>query len=208
MLYNDQEHGLQIVSNDNIRNEYGEEEKIMLGAEDPTIVNVSNEGKKALQSYNCAVDTLNNKAKAYMGTKVIDARSIGSVAILGKDGKFQGDISKNAEYTNLENYEVKEEDTNYIEDQNQIKILKLNATDYTWLASRCVIFSQETDLYVRYLDVHNNVRDYPDSLYSRGAHLNYGYRSIEYGFRPVFLLPSDILISSGEGSLDKPYVIE
>ena len=208
VLYNDQEHGLQIITNDNIRNEYGEEEKIMLGAEDPTIVNVSNEGKKALQSYNCAVDTLNNKAKAYMGTKVIDARSIGSVAILGKDGKFQGDISKNAEYTNLENYEVKEEDTNYIEDQNQIKILKLNATDYTWLASRCVIFSQETDLYVRYLDVHNNVRDYPDSLYSRGAHQNYGYRSIEYGFRPVFLLPSDILISSGEGSLDKPYVIE
>ena len=34
------------------------------------------------------------------------------------------------------------------------------------------------------------------------------YNDQEHGLRPVFLLPSDILISSGEGSLDKPYVIE
>ena len=32
--------------------------------------------------------------------------------------------------------------------------------------------------------------------------------NVAYGFRPVFLLSSDILISSGDGSEGNPYIIE
>lgn len=32
--------------------------------------------------------------------------------------------------------------------------------------------------------------------------------SYTYGFRPVFLLPSDVVISSGDGSEGNPYIIE
>ncbi len=78
--YDDEKHGLQIISADNIKTN-DIEEKITLGSDD------IDESKN---DYNNAVDTLNKEARKYMSDDgiAIDARSLGSIATL-KDGKFQ-----------------------------------------------------------------------------------------------------------------------
>lgn len=135
VLYNDATHGLQIVSADNIE---GDNVKIILGWGNTTLTGVTGEFNIAMESYNKAIDILNNKSKEYMNENAIDARSLGSIATI-KDGKFQGDTSgmySGGSYLNA--YEFKDADTNYEEDVNQIKVLGLNATGNTWLASRNV----------------------------------------------------------------------
>lgn len=219
MLYNDQEHRLQIVSNDNVTD-------VTLGYDDPTVtaddfvyngsLKLDDKFKKVAASFNNAVNTLNNKAKAYMGTKAIDARCLGSIATLGVDGKFQlEDISEMFYKTDsyLEEYGLsgilKNYDSNYVEDCIQIAKLKINTTNITWLASRAAHSNSANTIFeIRFIDNFSYTsRDafglcfvYPDGDVSQNRNT--------YGLRPVFLLPSDILISSGEGSLDKPYVIE
>ena len=222
VLYNDDTHGLQIITNDNIKNEAEEEEKVTLGYKDPTVtaddfvyngsLTLNDNFKKAAASYNNAVDTLNNKAKDYMGTKAIDARSVGSIATL-ENGKFQGDTSGmfTGTETYLETYSLngifKDKDTNYNEDVTKIKNLGINATSNTLLASRHVYSdSSSTYFYVRSLFTYGRV-NYVDLCIVYSSRLT-NYFSPSYGFRPVFLLPSDIQISSGSGSSEDPYVIE
>lgn len=215
VLYNDETHGLQIVSDDNVEN-------VTLGFNDPTVtadeftydgsLSLTNDFKKAAASYNSAVDTLNKKAEDYKGTKAIDARSIGSIATLNGEGKFQGDTSGMFTGTEsyLETYSLngifKDTDTNYNEDVNQMKALGLRAVNHTWLASRYVNSdSSNTYFDVRYLFSSTvNVRKlcYVDTSGSKGT------GSSAFGLRPVFLLSSDVVISSGDGSENNPYVIE
>ena len=221
-FYNDDTHGLQIITNDNIKNEAEEEEKVTLGYNDQTVtaddfvyngsLTLDDDFKKAAASYNNAVDTLNNKAKEYMGEKAIDARSVGSIATL-ENGKFQGDTSGmfTGTETYLETYGLngifKNADTNYNEDVTRINSLGINATSITWLASHIVV-SGSSDSYfdVRYLNTSGGVRNYGLCIVnSSGNADNY---SPSYGFRPIFLLSSDIQISSGSGSSEDPYVIE
>ena len=213
VLYNDEAHGLQIISADNIT----EDEKMLeitLGSGDTTITGVNGDFNIARASYNNAVDTLNNKAKEYMDGNTIDARSLGWIAIL-EGGKFQEDTTEM--FTGTESYlesygwngNFKVADTNYEEDVNQIKALELNGKKYTWLASRYIDSnSRNTDFYVRYMDTYGNERDYPYQLCNVGAHGSHGCASRVYGFRPVFLLSYDLVIGNGDGSEENPYVIE
>ena len=215
-FYNDEEHGLQIITNDSVTN-------VTLGADDPTVtaddfvyngsLTLDDDFKKAAASYNNAVDTLNNKAKEYIGTKAIDARSVGSIATL-ENGKFQEDTSGmfTGTETYLETYSwngiLKNTDTNYNEDVTRINSLGINATSITWLASRYVLsYSDYVYFYVHYLGTTNgNVYDnYLCNVFSNGNVLNKSWTS---GFRPVFLLLSDIQISNGSGTSEYPYVIE
>ena len=153
VLYNDETHGIQIITADNriVPN-------VTLGpGDDKVTVNdffydgsltLSDDFKKAAASYNNVVDNLNERASEYMDEKGIakDARSLGSIATL-KDGKFQGDITSDM-YTDTGyayfgkygfNGKFKEEDTNYTDDVTQLKSLGLNSTlGETWLASRHV----------------------------------------------------------------------
>ena len=127
VFYNDTEHGLQIISADNMT------EKVTLGSD--------NNFEQSKNDYNNAVDTLNEKAKEYMlatdktdeNKIVTDARSLGSIAKLTDDGKFQGDTT---EYEEFSSYRFKPNDYNYTEDVAQLKALGLNVTNTTWLASR------------------------------------------------------------------------
>ena len=224
VLYNDETHGLQIVSDDNIK----EEEKmveITLGYDDPTVtandftydgsLTLDDNFKKAAASYNKAVDNLNEIARGYKDEKALDARSLGSNAILGTDGKFQiadtvGMFTGTETYltTYSWNGKFKGTDTNYKEDVNQIKALGLNATSgNTLLASRGVYSnSSYTNFYVRFLFTSGSVSDYYlCGVYSDSRTFS---NSGTYGFRPVFLLPSDILITGGDGSFEHPYLIE
>ena len=218
VFYNDETHGLQIVTADN-----GVVPDVTLGYDDDKVtandfsydgsLSLTENFKKAAVSYNNAVDNLNEIARGYMDENAIDARCLGSKATL-KDGKFEVDTS--GMFTGTESYletykwngKFKDEDTNYEEDEAQIIELSLYGTSgYTWLASRYVYSnSDNTSFCLRILG---------------GASVGGGYHlcnvdstkgsdsySGDFSFRPVFLLSSDILIIGGDGSSDNPYLIE
>ena len=197
VLYNDETHGLQIITNDNIDN-------VTLGDEDV---------EKTISSYNNAIDTLNNKAKEYKGLKAIDARSLGSIATL-IDGKFQGDTSGTK---SVAGYTIKSQDINYREDYNQIRTLDLvdlTSPGSTWLASRCIY--QEGDnwligLYIYFVSNSGSLYvsdDYDGDWEISTNSANIRCEAETYGLRPILLLPSDIYITSGNGTKEQPYVIE
>ena len=153
VLYNDAEHGLQIITADNgvvPDVELGENDTKVTADEftyDGTATGVDDNFKKAAASYNDVVNNLNERAEEYKDDKGIatDARSLGSIATL-KDGKFQKEDTAgmwSGTYDYLTTYKwngkFKEGDTNYTEDVNQLKTLGLNVTSgNTWLASRRV----------------------------------------------------------------------
>ena len=222
VLYNDAEHGIQIVTADN-----GVVSDVTLGYGDDKVTaadfiydgsaTVDDNFKKAAASYNNVVDNLNERAVEYMDKKGIakGARSLGSIATL-ENGRFQGDTSGmfTGTYRYFTTYKWNEKfkvaDTNYKEDVEQLNNLELNATGYTWLASRNITSNTVGGVFiVRYVFASN-------SLGTLGGHNlcnvvsdgSIRKSSRSSGFRPVFLLTSDVVISSGEGSNENPYVIE
>ena len=224
VLYNDDTHGLQIVTDDNIT-------EVTLGYGDSTVTaddfaydgeaTVDDNFKKAAASYNAAVDTLTNKSKEYIGTKAIDARSLGSIATLGEDGNFQVDTntqmwSSTKEYLSKYNLngKLKKSVYNYTEDYNKIVELKIYSTDSninTWLPGRAIggISTSDysyTEFNIYYLTNTGGVQ--AQRLFmidDNSIERSYNY---SYGLRPIFLLPFDIIISGGDGTKDNPYVIE
>ena len=223
VLYNDETHGLQIITDGNIEYvtlgsgdtmdtatgfSYGGD-----GADASESVAIDENFRKAAASYNNVVNNLNNKAKLYKDTKGIakDARCLGSTSTL-KDGKFEGDTSGMWTGTNeyLTTYgwnnKFKTADENYLEDVNQLSALGLNTFE-TWVASRKVDASSvQTNFLVRMLDGSGGTyllglcTVYPDGTASGSNQI--------YRFRPVFLLSSNVVISSGDGTVGNPYIIE
>lgn len=227
VLYNDDTHGLQIITADSVETvtlgsgdtmdtstgfSYGGS-----GADASESVSIGENFRKAAASYNNVVDNLNNKAKTYMDSKgiVTDARSLGSIPTLNSSSKFQGDTSGmwSGAYGYLTTYgwnnKFKTADDNYTEDVKQLNGLGLNvSSEYTWLASRNVYSdSSDTDFLVRRVNSSGSMNNLGNlcGVNSGGA----AYSSApSYGFRPVFLLPSDVVISGGDGSSGNPYIIE
>lgn len=218
VLYNDETHGLQIVTADN-----GVVPDVILGEGDENVtaddftydgsLTLDEDFKKAATSYNNAVDNLNEIARGYMDEKAIDARCLGSKATL-EDGKFKDDTSGmftgTAAYLETYNWngKFKDEDTNYEEDVGQINALGLNAkSGNTWLASRYINNkSSYTSFIVHFMFASGGVGY--NGLCSVNSECEMRVESHSNGFRPVFLLSSDIIISSGDGSSEHPYIIE
>ncbi len=160
VLYNDETHGLQIISADNVEN-------VKLGYEDDKVTAVDfdwdfdldnddsfifdsedslEQFKHAAASYNRSVDTLNEKAKEHMSVTdkvVTDARSFGSNPIL-EEGKFQADTtttdySNKYDYFSTFNNKFKPNYNYKNYDVNTIEVLNLRASTNTWMARRSVL---------------------------------------------------------------------
>ena len=217
VLYNDDTHGIQIISADNVGN-------VTLGSGDKLVGNadfeydgsatINDNFKLAATSYNKAVTTLNNKAKTYKNSTALDARCLGSDPV-PTNGVFAEDVAGNwssSIYEYLTRYgwndKFKTSDTKYTEDVAKLKSLGLNiSTGYTWLASRSVSSSSRgTSFRVRYVTSRGTTSDTGLCYVSSGGSVN-SY-SPSNAFRPVFLLPSGVIISGGDGSSGNPYVIE
>ena len=219
VLYNDDTHGIQIITAESVGDVtlgYGDTE---VEASDFTYdgtATVDANFYKAAASYNNVVDNLNKRAKTYMDTKGIatDARCLGSIPTLNSSSKFQGDTTSemwSGSYQYLTDYnwnnKFKNSDTNYSEDVKQLNDLGLKVSSSTWLASRSVYsHSSYANFYVRNVYSGGDTNGYGlCRVYSDGT--TYGYAP-SVGFRPVFLLPSNVVISSGDGSSGNSYVIE
>ena len=219
VLYNDETHGLQIITAGNV------EENVTLGSGDTMDtatgfsyggpVAIDEDFRKAAASYNNVVNNLNNKAKSYKDTKGIakDARCLGSTSTL-KDGKFEGDTSgmwaETKEYLTTYgwNNKFKAADNKFKEDSYQLYKLGLNVgSGSSWLASRYAYSNSKAATFLVYFEDSNGRRD--DSVvcivYADGSAVS---SAPSHGFRPVFLLSSNVVISSGDGTIGNPYNIE
>ena len=108
-------------------------------------------------------------------------------------------------------------DENYLEDagpEGRLNILGLNATSYTWLASRCVhsLITGEICFLVRSVLVTGKVYE---STYLCDFNKSYvgdswdPFKSFydDGGLRPVFLIDQDVSVLSGTGLKEDPYII-
>lgn len=215
VLYNDDTHGIQIISADNVGN-------VTLGSGDTLVGNadfeydgsatINDNFKLAATSYNKAVTTLNNKAKTYKNSTALDARCLGSDPV-PTNGVFAEDVagywSGSDEYLTTYgwNDKFKTDDTKYKEDVAKLNSLGLNISTDSWLASRIVSSgSSGTTFNVRYVGSSGSTGYYILCFVVSGGSV-YSYPH-SHAFRPVFLLPSGVIISGGDGSSGNPYVIE
>ena len=216
VLYNDDTHGIQIISADNVGNVTLGRGDTLVGKADfeyDGLATISDNFKLVATSYNKAVTTLNNKAKTYKNSTALDARCLGSDPV-PTNGVFAEDVAEywsgGHEYLTTYgwNYKFKTDDTKYTEDVTKLDSLGLNiSTGREWLASRYV-FSNSDNAYFYMRDRGSNGKTgctFLCCVYSDGG---VGTMSESYAFRPVFLLPSDVIISGGDGSSGNPYVIE
>ena len=217
VLYNDDTHGIQIISADNVGN-------VTLGRGDTLVGNadfeydgsatIDDNFKLAATSYNKAVTTLNNKAKTYKNSTALDARCLGSDPV-PTNGVFAEDVagywsSSSSEYITAYygwNGKFKKGDTKRTEDVDKLNSLGLNiSTDFSWLASRSVeAEARFTNFYVSSVNC-GGIMNYPLCVVSSSGSVY--SNSPSNAFRPVFLLPSGVIISGGDGSSGNPYVIE
>ena len=184
------EYGVQIISADTVGT-------VTLGDSDFNI---------AINLYNNAITTLNEKARDYLNeTYASDARCVGSVPNNknAESGYFTSSESYMTDYNSM----FKNTDTNYETDYNQMTALGIaSSNNYYWLASHYVnSHPTNSDFYVRCVNTSGNLYNFGYLCYiSPSGFTNGG--SISYGFRPVFTLNSGIKITNGDGETT-PYTL-
>lgn len=197
VLYNDvngdNTHGLQIISAASV-------ETVYLGYDDENYKNNENltNLQKAQNSYNNAIENLNNKAESYNNASLsYDARCVGSVPIVtnnvfnDKDDETEGDASTGYN---------KGIDTHNEEDFNIMGTLSIRKVG-CWLASR-TIYDNGKEYRMRSV-VSNGNKGASVLFYSYG-----GVNNPSAGFRPIFLLKSNVKVSGGTGTSTDPYILE
>ncbi len=198
VLYNDDTHGLQIMTTSSVAT-------VNLGKND----NIGANGTgwlKAQDSYNNAIENLNNKAESYINTGdniVADARCVGSIATMTKNETTHKDKfgHKDDEAGVDTSMGYKGTDTNYIEDFNKMEHLSIrNISSNYWLASR--LLSDSGSLIMRFVNSKDKLSE-SYLMYSSG-----GGDLPTFGFRPVFLINPTAKIKSGSGTFGDPYILE
>ena len=183
---------------------YGVEIITMETVEDVTLGDDDN-FKTSMNSYNNAISTLNNATSKYINTTYVDkARSVGSVP---NNPNSQSGYYTFTKFSSSYSGKLRDTDTNYETDYNQMKALNINnIDDYYWLASRYVRSSSGRS-YFRLRPVltdgslGGSYLCYVDRSGSTGS---YSYAN---GLRPVFHLRSNIKVTGGTGEEGNPYTL-
>ena len=205
VLYNDESHGLQLISADNVKD-------LEIGAY--TIGDQQIFQGMLYMVFNAAVTKFHDEVQTYKGNTAIDVRCVGGVATLS-NGKFN--LEDNAGTRFYMGYIFKNADDNYKEDAEQIKALGINATSDTWLASREIYQGYEPNESVSYVlgrirTIQKSGEISSNDLVGVAMGQTIGtdfYTDIATcGLRPVILMPSDAKITSGSGSSADPYIIK
>ena len=201
----DSEYGLQIISNKSVKN-------VALGKKD--------DFETSKIAYNNAIETLNNEAEGYINSiYATDARCIGSIPtvengiFVNKDKGTETTAVLPSEYIRPNGWESHDTglyntDENYIIDQEQMEKFNLQRIEENyWLASRNVeTDSDHCTYHIRCITSNGNFSiTYLCYINSSGS--TYG-ESFDYGLRPCIHLKNDIKITEGNGSEEKPYILE
>ncbi len=188
----DSEYGLQIISNESVKN-------VTLGG------NTFEEGRI---SYNNAIQNLNKEAEPYLNTKyATDVRCVGSVPTIDDKGIFvdknhevQGPVTMRISYNGSNIIDCKNTDGNSRIDTEQMVNIDIYTTkDICWLASREV---NSGDSFCQFYMCITGANIYRDLCQID----SYGQRGIGYlrtfGFRPCIALRTDIKITGGDGKTE------
>ena len=124
-------YGVQIISDKNVKS-------VTLGGTTK---------KKKKNSYNNAIETLNNEAEVYINTNyATDARCVGSIPTVengvfaDKNSEMEGPFTMQFEYNGSRSIDCKQADTNYTIDQAQMIDLGIwDTKEKYWLASRIIL---------------------------------------------------------------------
>ena len=185
------EYGVQLITSACVGSD------ITLGDENDNFTN-------AMNSYNNAISTLNSAAGAYNNSDYSTARCVGSNPT---NPSAEAGYYTFTEFSSSYSGKLKDTDTNYETDYNQMESLEINdIDDRYWLASRSVRSSSNNSyFYVRYVITSGSVSSsYLCGVYSGGdAYANY----YSYGLRPVFTLKSGIKVTGGNGESGTPYTL-
>ena len=158
----------------------------------------------SMNSYNNAISTLNSAAEAYNNSDYSTARCVGSNPTTPS---AEAGYYTFTEFSSSYSGKLKDTDTNYETDYNQMKLLEINdIDDIYWLASRYVAsYSGYSTFFVRC--VNPGGYDGNGDLCSVYSYSSPEARSNSYGLRPVFTLKSGIKVTGGNGESGTPYTL-
>ncbi len=185
-------YGVQIITDDTV-------ETVTLGDDDDFTA--------AMNSYNNAISTLNTKAMAYLNTTCAsDARCVGSVP----NNKNSQSGYHTTQFTSSYSGKLRDGDTNYETDYNQMGTLGIRASDdYYFMASRIAVSGIGTtstcNFNIRRVNTDGNL-DYGLLCYVNSAD-RVSSNSHNYGLRPIFTLKSEIKVTGGSGTESSPYTL-
>ncbi len=185
------EYGVQLITSACVGSD------ITLGDENDNFTN-------AMNSYNNAISTLNNAAGAYNNSDYSTARCVGSNPI---NPSTEAGYYTFTEFSSSYSGKLKDTDTNYETDYNQMTTLEINdIDDRYWLASRNVISSSYSTFRVRVEGALGGISHGSTlcDVYSSGDPRAY---SSSAGLRPVFTLKSGIKVTGGNGESGTPYTL-
>ena len=185
------EYGVQLITSACVGSD------ITLGDENYNFTN-------AMNSYNNAISTLNNAAGAYNNSDYSTARCVGSNPTTPS---AEAGYYTFTQFSSSYSGQLKDTDTNYETDYNQMTTLGINDIDDSyWLASRGVSSgSYNSDFFVRSVYPIGEVRN--DYLCYVAFNGSTGADSNSYGLRPVFTLKSGIKVTGGNGESGTPYTL-
>ena len=184
------EYGVQLITSACVGSD------ITLGDENDNFTN-------AMNSYNNAISTLNSAAGAYNNSDYSTARCVGSNPINPSTEAGMHTTQFSSSYSGR----LKDTDTNYETDYNQMELLKINdIADEYWLASRYVGSNpSDSGFRVRYVSSSGGVLSSRLCRVASGGRAD-AYRS-SHGLRPVFTLKSGIKVTGGNGESGTPYTL-
>ena len=186
------EYGVQLITSACVGSD------ITLGDENDNFTN-------AMNSYNNAISTLNSAAGAYNNSDYSTARCVGSNPTTPS---AEAGYYTFTEFSSGYSGKLKDTDTNYETDYNQMELLEINdIDDIYWLASRYVgSYSSYSSFAVRFVYASGIVNiNILCLVNSYGSTTDAYYYS--YGLRPVFTLKSGIKVTGGNGESGTPYTL-
>ena len=186
------EYGVQLITSACVGSD------ITLGDENDNFTN-------AMNSYNNAISTLNSAAGAYNNSDYSTARCVGSNPTTPS---AEAGYYTFTEFSSSYSGQLKDTDTNYETDCNQMTTLEINDIDDSyWLASRLVdSFSYYSLFRVRCVNTSGGVYNGDGLCYVVSNGRTNAYNESR-GLRPVFTLKSGIKVTGGNGESGTPYTL-
>lgn len=172
---------------------------------------------KAKDSYNNARQNLNEEAREYLNSDLSPANGARVVGSPPNNPDVVNDDLTSTRYTYINSEKVKNGDTYYTTDLNQMNKSNINAASISstyWLGSlHSTVSSSTTSLYVRIVRDNSTTTetaingDYQNRVLcvksSSSSSLSYSYK---FGLRPVFTLKDTLYYKEGATS-GSPYIL-
>ena len=191
-------YGIQIITADTVTDSYE--------------LGVKGDFNASRDSYNNAIATLNAEAEKYRKKDDGIAEVARCVGSMPDNPNYDGAGMHTTQFGGSYSGTLKDSDTNYEADYNQMKNIIINGKgihnigkEY-WLASRYVnANSSNSYFYVRFVYAGGSL-NYDSLCYVRSNGYTYG-DSDSYGLRLVLHLKSGIKVTGGDGSEGNPYTL-